>query len=124
MVYCGEICNCVAAATNRFHPVRETMFDNSNRSFVAHAAQYQWPGALLKTTLLKRRCAKCAWLLEADAALPVVSSSTRKRESGWLAKHKSPTPWQEFVKIVRSELVAAMGEENQTLNLAARSRQP
>ncbi len=32
---------------------------------------------------------------------------------------KSLTPGQEFVKIVRNELVAAMGEENQTLNLAA-----
>lgn len=33
--------------------------------------------------------------------------------------NKSLTPGQEFVKIVRNELVAAMGEENQTLNLAA-----
>ncbi len=30
--------------------------------------------------------------------------------------NKSLTPGQEFVKIVRNELVAAMGEENQTLN--------
>src|SRR5690606_31740312 len=33
--------------------------------------------------------------------------------------NKSLTPGQEFVKIVRNELVSAMGEENQELNLAA-----
>lgn len=32
---------------------------------------------------------------------------------------KSLTPGQEFVKIVRNELVAAMGEENQTLDRRA-----
>ncbi len=61
-------------------------------------------------------------LLEADVALPVVRDfiSRVKESAVGHEVNKSLTPGQEFVKIVRNELVAAMGEENQTLDLAAR----
>ena len=60
-------------------------------------------------------------LLEADVALPVVRDfiSRVKESAVGHEVNKSLTPGQEFVKIVRNELVAAMGEENQTLDLAA-----
>ena len=71
----------------------------------------------VKDTLREVRMA----LLEADVALPVVREFINrvKRKRLVMKLIKSLTPGQEFVKIVRNELVAAMGEENQTLNLAA-----
>lgn len=71
----------------------------------------------VKETLREVRMA----LLEADVALPVVREFINrvKEKAVGHEVNKSLTPGQEFVKIVRSELVAAMGEENQTLNLAA-----
>ena len=72
----------------------------------------------IKDTLREVRMA----LLEADVALPVVRDfiSRVKESAVGHEVNKSLTPGQEFVKIVRNELVAAMGEENQTLDLAAR----
>ena len=60
-------------------------------------------------------------LLEADVALPVVRDFINrvKEKAVGHEVNKSLTPGQEFVKIVRNELVSAMGEENQVLNLAA-----
>ena len=71
----------------------------------------------VKDTLREVRMA----LLEADVALPVVREFINrvKEKAVGHEVNKSLTPGQEFVKIVRNELVAAMGEENQTLNLAA-----
>lgn len=71
----------------------------------------------VKETLREVRMA----LLEADVALPVVREFINrvKEKAVGHEVNKSLTPGQEFVKIVRNELVAAMGEENQTLNLAA-----
>jgi signal recognition particle subunit SRP54 len=71
----------------------------------------------IKETLREVRMA----LLEADVALPVVREFINrvKEKAVGHEVNKSLTPGQEFVKIVRNELVAAMGEENQTLNLAA-----
>lgn len=71
----------------------------------------------IKDTLREVRMA----LLEADVALPVVRDfiSRVKESAVGHEVNKSLTPGQEFVKIVRNELVAAMGEENQTLDLAA-----
>lgn len=70
----------------------------------------------IKDTLREVRMA----LLEADVALPVVRDfiSRVKESAVGHEVNKSLTPGQEFVKIVRNELVAAMGEENQTLDLA------
>ncbi|SQI37232.1 p48 [Leminorella richardii] len=71
----------------------------------------------IKETLREVRMA----LLEADVALPVVRDFINRVKESALGQevNKSLTPGQEFVKIVRNELVSAMGEENDALNLAA-----
>ncbi|MGL4602108.1 MAG: signal recognition particle receptor subunit alpha, partial [Plesiomonas sp.] len=71
----------------------------------------------IKDTLREVRMA----LLEADVALPVVRefiARVKERAVGQEV-NKSLTPGQEFVKIVRDELEASMGEANNDLNLAA-----
>ena len=69
----------------------------------------------IKETLREVRMA----LLEADVALPVRDFINRVKEKAVGHEvNKSLTPGQEFVKIVRNELVSAMGEEN-VLNPAA-----
>ena len=60
-------------------------------------------------------------LLEADVALPVVKAfieQVRKRAVGQEVS-RALDPGQQFIKIVESELVAVMGEANESLNLAA-----
>ncbi|MFC3394654.1 signal recognition particle protein [Brenneria rubrifaciens] len=71
----------------------------------------------IKETLREVRMA----LLEADVALPVVREFVNrvKERSVGHEVNKSLTPGQEFVKIVKNELVSAMGESNAELNLAA-----
>lgn len=61
-------------------------------------------------------------LLEADVALPVVKDFVTKIKYRALGKEvkKSLSPGQAFIKIVQSEMVAAMGEANQTLDLKAK----
>ncbi|MCV9880485.1 signal recognition particle protein [Brenneria izbisi] len=71
----------------------------------------------IKETLREVRMA----LLEADVALPVVRdfiNRVKERAVGHEV-NKSLTPGQEFVKIVKNELVNAMGESNEALDLAA-----
>ena len=60
-------------------------------------------------------------LLEADVALPVVKEFTQKVKERAIGTEvlKSVSPGQAFVKIVHDELIAAMGGENDALNLAA-----
>lgn len=60
-------------------------------------------------------------LLEADVALPVVKDFVAKVRSRALGTQvgKALNPGQQFLKIVESELVAVMGEANESLNLAA-----
>lgn len=70
----------------------------------------------IKETLREVRMA----LLEADVALPVVRefiNQVKERAIG-VEVNKSLTPGQEFVKIVQAELERAMGEANESLNLA------
>ena len=59
-------------------------------------------------------------LLEADVALPVVREFIAKVKERALGEevNKSLTPGQEFLKIVQRELEKAMGEANESLNLA------
>ncbi|MGB1110398.1 MAG: signal recognition particle protein [Gammaproteobacteria bacterium] len=60
-------------------------------------------------------------LLEADVALPVVKAfidSVRDRAVGQEVL-RSLTPGQALIKVVQDELVAIMGEANESLNLAA-----
>ncbi len=61
-------------------------------------------------------------LLEADVALPVVKDFVTKIKYRALGKEvkKSLSPGQAFIKIVQSEMVAAMGDANQTLDLRAK----
>lgn len=70
----------------------------------------------IKDTLREVRVA----LLEADVALPVVRAfidRVRERAVGQEV-NKSLTPGQMFMKIVKEELTASMGDENHGLNLA------
>ncbi|RUO21413.1 signal recognition particle protein [Aliidiomarina haloalkalitolerans] len=70
----------------------------------------------IKDTLREVRMA----LLEADVALPVVKEfigKVKERALG-VEVNKNLNPGQVFVKIVRTELEAAMGEANVPLNLA------
>ncbi|ABF14064.1 signal recognition particle protein [Candidatus Palibaumannia cicadellinicola] len=71
----------------------------------------------IKDTLREVRMA----LLEADVALPVIQEFiSRVKESALSQKvNKSLTPGQEFIKIIRWELINTMGGQNDTLNLAA-----
>ncbi len=71
----------------------------------------------IKDTLREVRMA----LLEADVALPVVRDFINRVKESAVGHdvNKSLTPGQEFIKIVRNELVAAMGAENNALDLAA-----
>ncbi|MED5526398.1 signal recognition particle protein [Gallaecimonas pentaromativorans] len=71
----------------------------------------------IKDTLREVRMA----LLEADVALPVVRDFVAKVKERALGAEvtKSLSPGQVFIKIVQSELEAAMGEANEALNLAA-----
>ncbi|MGL6148254.1 MAG: signal recognition particle protein [Plesiomonas sp.] len=71
----------------------------------------------IKDTLREVRMA----LLEADVALPVVREFINRVKERAVGQevNKSLTPGQEFVKIVRDELEASMGEANNDLNLAA-----
>jgi signal recognition particle subunit SRP54 len=60
-------------------------------------------------------------LLEADVALPVVKDFVTKVKYRALGKEvkSSLSPGQAFIKVVQSEMVAAMGAANQTLDLKA-----
>jgi len=71
----------------------------------------------IKETLREVRMA----LLEADVALPVVRDFIGKVKERAVGSEvaKSLSPGQAFVKIVQSELEAAMGEANEGLNLNA-----
>ncbi len=70
----------------------------------------------IKDTLREVRMA----LLEADVALPVVKefvSRVKERAVGQEV-NKSLSPGQAFIKIVQGELIAVMGEANESLDLA------
>ncbi|MGK2959636.1 MAG: signal recognition particle protein [Candidatus Malihini olakiniferum] len=71
----------------------------------------------IKDTLREVRMA----LLEADVALPVVRDFINRVKESAVGRevNKSLTPGQEFIKIIKNELIAAMGENNEALNLAA-----
>ncbi len=102
------------------HARRSSNVDNLTNSLSRTLRNISGRGRLtednVKDTLREVRMA----LLEADVALPVVREFIdRVKEKAVGHEVNDLTPGQEFVKIVRNELVAAMGEENQTLNLAA-----
>src|SRR5690554_3666219 len=96
------------------------MFDNLSDRLSQSLRNISGRGRLtednIKDTLREVRMA----LLEADVALPVVKefiAKVRERALG-VEVNKNLNPGQVFVKIVRSELEAAMGEANVPLDLA------
>ena len=96
------------------------MFDNLSERLSQSLRNIGGRGRLtednIKDTLREVRMA----LLEADVALPVVKEfikSVKERAVG-TEVNKNLNPGQVFVKIVREELEAAMGEANVPLNLA------
>ncbi len=70
----------------------------------------------IKETLREVRMA----LLEADVALLVVRDFIQSVKESAVGQNvnKSLTPGQEFIKIVKNELIRAMGEDNSVLNLS------
>ena len=96
------------------------MFDNLTERFTRALKNISGQGRLtednIKDTLREVRMA----LLEADVALPVVKDFVNKVRDRAVGTEVSTslTPGQAFIKIVRDELVAAMGEANEDLNLA------
>lgn len=96
------------------------MFDNLSERLSQSLRNIGGRGRLtednIKDTLREVRMA----LLEADVALPVVKEfikSVKERAVG-TEVNKNLNPGQVFIKIVREELEAAMGEANVPLNLA------
>ncbi|TKI08898.1 signal recognition particle protein [Martelella alba] len=95
----------------------ENLSDRLSRSLRNISGRGRLTEDNIKDTLREVRMA----LLEADVALPVVREFINRVKESALGQevNKSLTPGQEFVKIVRTELVNAMGEHNSELNLAA-----
>lgn len=95
----------------------ENLSDRLSRSLRNISGRGRLTEDNIKETLREVRMA----LLEADVALPVVRDFISRVKESALGQevNKSLTPGQEFVKIVRTELVNAMGAENYELNLAA-----
>jgi len=97
------------------------MFDNLSDRLGKVVKNLRGQGRLsednIKDTLREVRMA----LLEADVALPVVKDFIERIREKAVGEEvmKSLTPGQVLIKIVNDELVAMMGEANETLNLAA-----
>ncbi|WKS98042.1 signal recognition particle protein [Gallibacterium anatis] len=94
----------------------ENLSDRLSRSLRNISGKGRLTEDNIKETLREVRMA----LLEADVALPVVRefiNQVKERALG-VEVNKSLTPGQEFIKIVQAELEKAMGEANETLNLA------
>ncbi|MDX2320237.1 MAG: signal recognition particle protein [Moritella sp.] len=97
------------------------MFENLTDRLSATLKNVSGRGRLtednVKETLREVRMA----LLEADVALPVVREFIKNVKEKALGQDvsKSLNPGQAFIKIVQTELESAMGEANETLNLAA-----
>jgi len=98
-------------------PMFENLSDRLSRVMQNLRGQGRISEDNIKETLREIRMA----LLEADVALPVVRDFVEQvREKAVGAEvTKSLTPGQVLVKIVNDELVAVMGEANESLNLAA-----
>ncbi len=98
------------------------MFDNLTERLNKALKKISGKGRItednIQTTLRQVRMA----LLEADVALPVVKDFVTKIKYRALGKEvkSSLSPGQAFIKIVQSEMVSAMGDANQSLNLKAK----
>ncbi|MCR3756030.1 MAG: signal recognition particle protein component [Sodalis sp. Psp] len=94
----------------------ENLSDRLSRTLLNISGRGRLTEDNIKDTLREVRMT----LLEADVALPVVQDFISRVKESALGQevNKSLTPGQELVKIVHTELVNAMGNENNTLNLA------
>ncbi|CAG7856297.1 partial Signal recognition particle protein, partial [biofilm metagenome] len=97
------------------------MFDNLTDRLSSTLKKLKGQGRLtednIKDTLREVRMA----LLEADVALPVVTEFIDNVKAGALGQEvqKSLSPGQAMIKLVQAELVKAMGNANEKLNLNA-----
>ncbi|MCE2596245.1 signal recognition particle protein [Motilimonas cestriensis] len=95
----------------------ENLTDRLSRSLKNISGRGRLTEDNIKDTLREVRMA----LLEADVALPVVREFVAKVKARAVGQEvtKSLSPGQVFIKIVQSELEAAMGDANEKLDLAA-----
>lgn len=96
------------------------MFENLSERLAASLKKISGKASLSEENIRETLRAVRMALLEADVALSVVKSfveQVRQRALGQEVK-TSLNPGQQFLKIVQAELVAIMGEENQSLDLA------
>ncbi|MCE0558597.1 MULTISPECIES: signal recognition particle protein [unclassified Motilimonas] len=95
----------------------ENLTDRLSRSLKNISGRGRLTEDNIKDTLREVRMA----LLEADVALPVVREFVAKVKERAVGQEvtKSLSPGQVFIKIVQSELEAAMGDANEKLDLAA-----
>jgi signal recognition particle subunit SRP54 len=96
----------------------ENLQDRLSRSLKKVTGKAKLTDANIKDTLREVRKA----LLEADVALPVVKAfieNVRKRAVGQEVS-RALNPGQQFIKIVETEMVAMMGDANESLNLAVK----
>jgi signal recognition particle subunit SRP54 len=93
----------------------DTLTDRLSGTLKKLKGQARLTESNIKDTLREVRMA----LLEADVALPVVTSFVERVREGALgqAVQSSLTPGQAMVKLVQAELVQVMGEPNEGLNL-------
>ncbi|MXP56630.1 signal recognition particle protein [Pantoea sp. Mhis] len=95
------------------------MFDNLTNSLSKTLRNISGRGRLTEDNIRDSLREIRLVLLEADVALPVVREFINRVKISAIGQeiNKSLTPGQEFIKIVRNELIIAMGVENNTLNL-------
>jgi signal recognition particle subunit SRP54 len=100
------------------------MFDNLSERLKTTFKNIRGDGKLTESNMQEAVRDVRKALLEADVALPVIKSfiDTVQKKALGLQVMSSMTPDQELVRVVRDELVAVMGEQNDDLNL--RSKPP
>ena len=95
----------------------ENLSDRLSDSLKKISGKASLSEANIQDTLREVRMA----LLEADVALPVVKDFIERVKQRALGQevNRSLNPGQQFLKIVQAELEKVMGEQNESLNLAA-----
>ena len=95
----------------------ENLSDRLSDSLKKISGKASLSEANIQDTLREVRMA----LLEADVALPVVKDFIEQVKQRALGQevNRSLNPGQQFLKIVQAELEKVMGEQNESLNLAA-----
>lgn len=95
------------------------MFDNLTKKFTQMLRSISGQGRLTENNITNALREVRIALLEADVSLSVVRKfvqSVKEKAIGEVINN-SLTPGQEFIKIVKFELIKVMGEKNKSLNL-------